>query len=516
MLPPPSLAQGSATPSLCLDISHARAALRSFWEQHQEVLLLMLKSQPEQLRDMLMQCMPTRAGGRPARDPVVLWRSVFMATCVEGGKLNAWCRRLKLEPWWRPWLGLGPDEPIPSVSTHYRFIERLERGRAPARTINKGERGRFRRTLSQESQTRKASQGHHEDGPILALFGQCALRKEHGVSPPQDLNQRLLSMLVQLGLEPLLESGFFGQASKLPLFVDGSVCRSHAKGSGIPEQGQAKRYSDPESTWRWSNATKRLHFGVMALAATTRVAGWDVPLLVGMTQPHQAESAGMMELMERFEGELARAKLKSKLKLKWLVADAGYDAAGFYHLSRLYGYSPLIARNPQYEQVRVDYEVNEHGIPLCQAGKAPMRLHERDARRSMYRCPAVMNTRHRGQSSTWDFRAQRCPLGTPCEPNKKMGPSIMVLHEQDPRHSELGYGSAAWKAIYRQRGSVERYFSQLHHKIKHHTYRRSRLWAVANAMCALQAQLRVWMKATQDGQDFKQEMMQAVELALAG
>ena len=247
------------------------------------------------------------------------------------------------------------------------------------------------------------------------------------------------------------------------------------------------------------------------MGATLKLPGYDLPLFSVVAQPHQGEIDATMHGLEHFQRVMQAHGLARPAK--WLLADAGYDAAGFYQLSRLYGYSPLIARNKRYGVPTDEHVRDEHGIPLCDAGQVPMRLHERDELRQIYRCPAVKGIKqiqdNGSRKTTWTFCAEHCPLGQPCQPERKLGPSKVIYHQDHPRlNPELPYQSPAYKEVYGQRTCVERTFSQFHHHIPHRRFRRARLWALAGAMQTLRMQRRYWLEHTQAGRDYKAQFVE--------
>jgi len=93
------------------------------------------------------------------------------------------------------------------------------------------------RDLNKEKQARQAQ---NEDELILSRHEQMQHRHQTQAPLRQDLNARLVELVVELGLKPLWEQGSLDDLGKLAMAVDGTVCRSHARSRGIPKAQRDK------------------------------------------------------------------------------------------------------------------------------------------------------------------------------------------------------------------------------------------------------------------------------------
>jgi len=95
-----------------------------------------------------------------------------------------------------------------------------------------------------------------------------------------------------------------------------------------------------------------------------------------------------------------------------------------------------------------------------------MRRHTQTHHRIIYHCPVKRPT-HREGKHTWKAHVEECPLKVLCQPESKMGPSVYVRSDADPRfYPEIARSSPQYREIMNLRSGCER--SNATKKTVHH------------------------------------------------
>jgi len=213
----------------------------------------------------------------------------------------------------------------------------------------------------------------------------------------------------------------------------------------------------------------------------------DIPLFVGFARASQGEAPAMMEAMAHFLASLDRHL--PELRVKGVVADAAYDAAGFYRWVGQLRIDPIVARHSSYATIdAVRPRASDGTTPLCEGGIA-MKRHTRQDDSLTWRCPAMCLRRGPDGTKKWTFDASVCPLGRTCTGSPR-GPFLTMALSDNPRlNLPVSRESEEYAARMRERTAVERHFSHLHHSLRDRTYRRRHLWQIGCMMHALARQM---------------------------
>ena len=201
-------------------------------------------------------------------------------------------------------------------------------------------------------------------------------------------------------------------------------------------------------------------FGYKMVALSDAVYG--VPLVYIVSPANQNESPKLRDVVE-----LAQQTYEW-FSPKYLVADKGYDSRGNHEFLYQRGITPIIhIRKPATEDRLHDGFYNTLGAPTCD-GRTAMEYVRTDAKtgKHLYRCPV----------GGCDLKSRSSGAVRYCD---------IIEHWVDPKDnlrviSVVARVSRKWKALYRLRTVIERYFSSL---------KRSRLLnsSLYLSMCKIQA-----------------------------
>lgn len=143
-----------------------------------------------------------------------------------------------------------------------------------------------------------------------------------------------------------------------------------------------------------------------------------------------------------------------------MLMDTGYDAAAMYTLCSRLNMRPIIPLHPNSAKEATERDglkLDATGRPLCPGGAAMLRNGKTpNGAAVVWHCPAKPMLRSQGKM-TRSVDLARCPLGSLCEPESKMGPLVQVDVEKHGRFSpEVPRNSQQFEELYKQRSSVER------------------------------------------------------------
>jgi hypothetical protein len=255
----------------------------------------------------------------------------------------------------------------------------------------------------------------------------------------------------------LLVNGFDRLIEKLQEFlpglgrnlgIDGTSVSSWSSGEKSRKRGLV---SDPEAGWgirmkrRLSKEGKvektvKKWFGYLV----TLIVDCDHELPVGF-DVSPANSSEMLKLPEMFDELKAK---HPKMKLKTVIADAGYDSEKNcrYVLDELQALPIIKMRlenGPDAECGTSICRCTELGVPICDEG-SKMRYAGRDGGYLKWRCPAVL-----------EGRACACTIDN-CS-TSSYGHVLKVKIADEPRRFPgLSRDSKKWKRLYKKRTACER------------------------------------------------------------
>lgn len=529
------------------------AAERILQLQDEIQILSMLNLEPA--REILLAGYCQRNGGKPPRDPVTMFRSLLLMLLHGVPSYNKWVAQLKGHPELRILCGFFPPEipaelqsspgaggpadfesrlDCPGVGTFYDFADRLLDGpyQKPCEHVVrpsqrfKGTHGRFRRDLPEEKEIRKQVQkdqlAENNEAKVQQMVRLAMSRAEDAL--PKDFLNRIEELLMVCAVVPSAEGGFLGDLSNLAVSGDGSALPTQASGRGkrmcncreqqIYDCDCPKTYSDPEATWGWDSYHKIWFFGHRLHIMQTYADGLDLPLHIMLSGGHEADVVMGVTGLERLSKLMKQ--YVSEVIFGPMLYDKGYDAEYFYRYINALGGTPLI---PLSNKSKTPVDMNniardEKGRPLCE-GNIPMKKMGCNNQRGhvTYCCPA----KNIGRDKRTEI--ERCPLGTLCEPDSKLGPLMYLSFEENPRlNLAIPRGSEQFKKIYKQRSSPERFYSVLVSAgLKRKPYRRQHLFLLGTLGLAIGIHGRAWAKkqfGTERAKDAK-ELLARLETLLA-
>jgi hypothetical protein len=264
-----------------------------------------------------------------------------------------------------------------------------------------------------------------------------------------------------------LQRGLLGDLKHMILCGDGSALSTGASSTGQPSCTCRTQhlyrcacdrfYRDPTADWGYDSYHECFYFGHTYYQHCVSTNGHDLPLHVTMGQASETDFTLSIKSYARFAKACAENKLD--VMIFAIGYDAGHDALGNYQFLLAKEIRPVIALNPRTgahaKPPGTAQKVNAAGIPLCPAG-VEMRRHTQTKHRIIYSCPVKRPT-HLEDKHAWNAHVEECPLHVLCDPESKMGPSVYVRSDADPRfYPEIARNSKQFKEIMQLRSGCER------------------------------------------------------------
>ena len=408
--------------------------------------------------------------GRPARDPVCMFRSCLAMTECGVTSFDVWVQMMRDDSFYAIISGFDPKD-TPGVGTFYDFQDRLLQRPRQSRTT----RCRPRRRRDQKD---KAS--HHKDkndlrphkdivnrlaDRILArdlqLPSLAALLEGYGdfsALPPWECILQpiffacFVARSAELGLIDFDDLYVAGDGSKLPTWANSrgkKLCQCDNRGKKPEERCHCHRaYRDPLALWGWDNYRECWVYGhsFYELSTYSFRHRCQLPLVVSIADCSRHDAVhGLVTLYH------ARETFGFPIQVASL--DAAHDALGFFRLAttrwRMALVIPLNERNKGNLQYAGLLSLEE-GVPTCPAGH-PMKRWGfcPDRLRIKWRCPlaAAKKTPH----------ISTCPLfGSGCS-DSPYGRVIYTYPEQNYRlHTLVPRDSDLWRCHQNARSCAER------------------------------------------------------------
>jgi|GEM_PF-1367842 len=447
-----------------------------------DAALILLRLDLDPLLPMLVKLYSPSPRGRKPWHPIAMFRALLLMTLLRYESLEIFAGALRQKPRLAMIAGFKPFE-TPSVGAFYLFIDRLEDGpyqpACPHRQRPSALRkGKHLRNLSQEKANKEAARKH-----ILAacdsITGQLKQQMLAAASQPRpdDLQKRLEDALLQAAIRPSSRRGLLGDLNRMVICGDGSALYTGASSSGKPNcKCREQRiyrcdcdryYRDPTADWGYDSYHECYYFGHTYYQHCVSTSGHDLPLHITIGQASETDFTLSIKSYDRFTKACAENQLD--LRVFAVGYDSGHDALGNDEFLLAKEVRPVIALNPRSglhpTPTGTAEQVNAAGVPLCPAGLA-MRRHTQTNHRIIYNCPVKRPT-HREGKHTWQAHVAECPLKVLCQPESKMGPSVYVRSDADPRlYLEIARSSPQYIEIMNLRSGCER--SNSAKKIVHH------------------------------------------------
>ena len=448
-----------------------------------EAALILLRLDLDPLIPMLVTLYSSSPRGRPPWEPLAMFRALLLMTLLRYQSLPLFAKELRQQPRLAILAGFEPNR-TPSASALYLFIDRLENGpfqpACPHRHHPSDLRkGKHLRNLAQEKAEKEAARKR-----ILAACDSITQQLKHDLLAidhlprPDDLQKRLEDSLLQLAVLPSAQRGLLGDLEGLILCGDGSSLYSgaspygkptcHCRRQGIFNCHCDRFFSDPTANWGWDSYRECYYFGHTFYQHVVSCSGHDLPVHLTIGQASESDFTLSIKSLDRF----FKTCSENGLPVKVFAAgyDSGHDGLGNYEYLRAKGIQPVIALNPRSgthpNPTGTAERITDNGIPLCPAGLEMRRHTVTPNHRIIYHCPVKRPTHIEGKH-VWKAHVDECPHGVLCQPETKMGPSVYVRSDLDPRfYPEIARDSQQYTKIMNLRSGCER--SNSVKKVVHH------------------------------------------------
>lgn len=374
--------------------------------------------------------------GRPAVNQPEIFRTLVLASHYKES-ISEFVKRLKADDVLAIACGFKPGD-IPGVGSFYDLSNRLWLAHAPAKVL--------RDPYRKKKKKLKANEKLPPDNPeTVADLVDRVLGGENFVHGPERLLQKVLS---ECAVKPSAKLNLLGDTQKLTLAGDGAPLETGAssfgkkicqcKQQGIYRCSCPRYYTDPNANWGWDSYHERWFYGHTLYCLSAANSFNDLPLLISLTEGSTHDSITFVP---------AYAQLRSLLpsfKFEKTLLDSAHDAYAIYRLLNIHAIEPFIDLNERSKKNNSSEEIDQDGIPVCQAGLQMIRwgMHKK-RQRIKWRC-----AKYNDPAS--------CPFQQSCS-TSKYGRVKYTKPESDYRlFTKTPRGSKAWKKAFARRSSVER------------------------------------------------------------
>lgn len=494
-------------------------------ERYRDVAAALWELDLEPARAVLQGCYaPSPRGGDPW-DPIVVLRSMLLMVLVVQTSINKWARDLAGSRVLRVLAGLPEDEGRPGVGTFYDFLARLHDG--PMRKTcehqerpSEAERRRSRTPRAKppkaptpepdlaaggkRKKNRRKKNG--KDTVTAPAVAQAAterlvveLRAAGSLANPNDLLERLGTILRAVGVQGSLARGLLGDAAKLSVGGDGSPLRTGASryGQRICDHPKDERcdcpriYADPDARVGWDSHRKTYFYGHHFYETSASAGGHDLPLAIRLDPGNASDFTQSLMTLDRFYK--SQDGLAGSFRMAHFIADRGHDAEPIYRYCLEHGTIPVIplkGEAPATHPDLPDLKLSPRGVPTCQAGVEMAPWGSAGEHRKVFICPVKAGT------------LERCPLAPPeqpewvCRPDQKWGPSVAVNAALNPRLCPpIPRNSPKFQELMNLRSGTERSNSVKKEafKLEAARHRRASFWLIRLHLIAVLQHARVWV-----------------------
>lgn len=476
-----------------------------------DAALLLLRLDLDPLRPALEALYSASPRGRKPFDPVTMLRALLLMTALGQEQITHFADTLKRKPRLATIAGFEPNQ-TPAVGTFYLFLDRLEDGPpAPAcpHRVNPSQlRKQPRlRNLAQEKadkEQRRAQILAQSDSITLDLKEQLLAAKDQ--PRPRDFLARLEDLLMKAAVLPSARRGLLGNLGHLVVCGDGSALVTGASHTGkascqCRQQGvfrcdHPRFYPDHTADWGWDSYREVYYFGHTFYQHMVNHGGHDLPVHVLLGPASESDFTLSMKSLDRMLKAFAEHDLP--VSVSAAVYDAGHDGRGNYQYLLAKGIDSVIALNPRHglpvASGTAD-RINADGVPLCPAN-LPMRRHGTTPNhRLVFNCPVKRPT-HLDGKTVWQSHAEQCPHKVLCQPETKMGPTVYVRADSDPRlYPAIARDSARYKELMKLRSGCERSNSvkKVAHKLERRPCRSATHYLVRLYLISIIEHAKAWV-----------------------
>jgi len=388
--------------------------------------------------------------GRPALDPVDMFRSLILMELSRVYSIDKWVHFLKAHPLHAILSGFLPSQ-IPGVATFYDFLSRLwlaassrlskqlrKSRRKPKRAKKKGDKSPLKRP-----------------GIVARLVKRFLANPPSFHSRPHDLFQQIFKVCFVL---PSAQKGLLGDVERMALAGDGTPLRTGASPYGkrvcsCREQGIYscscfRRFTDPDADWGWDSYREEFFFGRSLYAFTAADSPHDLPIYLHLNKASRHDSVLLVHSFFDFLQQYPEFSVSE------CVLDSAHDAYAIYELLEHHHVSAVIDLNKRAAGVVKsdrcqDISFDNVGTPICPAGyQMAYNGFDKSRQRHKWRCPL-------------------CKKRNPVSCDRSCSPSeygrVVYTYELDNLRlfTRIPRSSLLWKLRYKRRTAAERFNKRL-------------------------------------------------------
>ncbi|QQS46613.1 MAG: transposase [Acidobacteriota bacterium] len=435
-----------------------------------EAALFLFRVNLDPLKEDLEKLYSASSRGRKHRDPVSMLRALILMSAIGQESITRFVSDLRRKPRLAIIAGFDPRD-TPSVGTFYQFIDRIEDGPFQPECAHRVLPSAIRkqpvlRSLGQEKADREALRN-----TILAQADTITAKLKEDLlassDRPRDFLSRLEDFLLKAAVIPSARRGLLGDPDQLIVCGDGSALVSGAGCYGKPscecrKQGiykceHPRFYPDHTANWGWDSYRQVFYFGHTFYQHIVNFGGHDLPVHVDIGPASESDHTLSIKSLDRFLKASAENDLS--ISISAAVYDAGHDGGGNYEYLLAKQIDSVIALNPRHGSPQPSgnsQQVNPEGIPICPAGLLMRRHTTTPNHRIVFNCPVKRPT-HLDGKSVWKPHVEECPQKVLCQPLTKMGPTVYIKADSDPRlYPRIARDSAKFRQLMNLRSGCER------------------------------------------------------------
>lgn len=380
--------------------------------------------------------------GRPARDPVIIFRSLLLMLKMKCWSIDSWVDLVHSHREYQYVIG---SFDIPGVATHYDFINRLVNEHPhlsdlfPKGKYNRDVRTKLKKNEKWENFTDQDT---------------SSLTQKYWDNADSDINRATMTLekiFRELAVVPSKEAGLIPDNNNLTLCGDGSALHIHSSKFGhrveySSDEVNNYRYTAPDADIGWDSDLCVWYLGYHFFNISCHSADHkvDLPLYIsiGYASSHDA--------LTSISATARCLDLHPDIHPAYMAFDSAMDAYPIYEWLRHRNIIPIIDWNPRHSGFNNPYAKFESrdpadGTPICTAGYRMTRDgYDRSKMAAKFRCPVKTGEVH------------ACPFMDQCCKT----PYGRVIKNFDKTNWKLfgpiPYKSDQWKEIYKNRTCTER------------------------------------------------------------
>ena len=422
------------------------------------------------------------ASGRPARDPVALFRSLLLMRLLNVSSTDLWVKQLRSFPLWAILSGFPPDD-VPGVGTFYDFAARLWPGDSPHVNL------KVRRSRKKPKKGKKGKKAPVKRPGVVQRLVNHFLDGPQAKPGAYDVFHLVFKDTFVM---PSAQRGLLGDPNALSVAGDGTSVRTggsrygkslcNCRKQGIYRCDCPRRFSDADASWGWDSYREEYFYGRSLYLFTATDSPNDLPVYLSFFYAQRHDAACFVPAW------MDLVRLYPEFSFSRCLLDSAHDANAIYRLLHHDGVDAFIdlnERNAGNVVYKDDISLNPDGIPVCSGGHI-----------MAYDGPCHARMRHK-----WRCPKSRKSWGVVCDRN--CSPSdygrVFYTYETDnlrlftrvPRNSDF------WKVIYKDRTSVERTNKRLKcdYSLEDKQRRSSRDWFLEGLLTASCLHMDAWAQS---------------------